>query len=39
VLKFKGTEVLHILELGKVVEHPYTSAAQIVDGRLSYGVM
>lgn len=37
VLKVEGTRVLHILEVGKVVEHPYTSAAQIVDGRLMYG--
>ncbi len=36
VLKVEGVQVLHILEIGKVVEHPYTSAAQIVDGRLSY---
>jgi uncharacterized protein (DUF488 family) len=36
VLKVEGVEVLHILEIGKVVEHPYTSAATIVDGRLSY---
>jgi len=38
VLKVQGIEVLHILELGKVVEHPYTSAATIVDGHLDYGV-
>lgn len=37
VLKVEGIEVLHILELGKVVEHPYTSAAQIVNGHLYYG--
>jgi uncharacterized protein (DUF488 family) len=37
VLKVEGVEVLHILEIGKVIEHPYTSAATIADGRLSYG--
>lgn len=37
VLKVEGTEVLHILELGKAVEHPYTSAAQVVNGHLTYG--
>jgi uncharacterized protein (DUF488 family) len=35
-LKAEGVEVLHILD-GKVVEHPYTAAAQIIDGHLSYG--
>jgi hypothetical protein len=35
-LKAAGVEVLHILD-GKVVEHPYTAAAQIIDGHLSYG--
>ena len=35
-LKAMGVEVLHILSRSKVQEHPYTSAAQIVDGRLSY---
>jgi hypothetical protein len=35
-LKARGGRVLHILGPGKVQEHPYTSAAQIVDGRLSY---
>ena len=36
-LKSEGFEVCHILPDGKVAEHPYTSAAMIVDGRLSYG--
>jgi uncharacterized protein (DUF488 family) len=36
-LKAKGIEVLHILAGGKVVPHPYTSAASIVDGKLRYG--
>jgi hypothetical protein len=36
-LKASGVEVLHIMEIGKVSEHPYTSAAKLVDGRLVYG--
>jgi uncharacterized protein (DUF488 family) len=36
-LKVRGVEVLHILGDGKRVEHPYTSAASAVDGRLYYG--
>jgi hypothetical protein len=35
-LKAKGVQVLHILGPGKVQEHPYTSAASLVDGSLSY---
>lgn len=35
-LKIRGWRVLHIMEDGKIVEHRYTSAARIVDGRLSY---
>jgi uncharacterized protein (DUF488 family) len=35
-LKVRGMEVLHILSENKVEPHPYTSAAQIIDGRLSY---
>lgn len=35
-LKASGTEVLHILDIGKVEPHPFTSAARIVDGKLSY---
>jgi len=35
-LKAKGVTVLHILSEGKAEEHPYTSAARIVDGQLSY---
>ena len=37
-LKSRGVEVLHILSENKVQPHPYTSAAQIIDGRLSYRV-
>ncbi len=36
-LKAKGWCVLHILGEGPAKEHPYTSAASIVDGRLAYG--
>ena len=36
-LKASGHEVLHILGDEQVVEHPYTGAARIVDGRLDYG--
>lgn len=35
-LKVRGVHVLHILANAKVQEHPYTSAATIVDGKLSY---
>ena len=35
-LKSRGTEVLHILGANKVDPHPYTPAAQIVNGKLSY---
>lgn len=35
-LKVRGHEVTHILARGKTEQHPYTSAARIVDGRLSY---
>jgi uncharacterized protein (DUF488 family) len=35
-LKTRGVEVLHILGANKVEAHPYTSAARIVNGELSY---
>jgi uncharacterized protein (DUF488 family) len=35
-MKAHGIEVLHILSENKVEPHPFTSAAQIIDGRLSY---
>ncbi len=35
-LKAGGVRVMHILTLTEVQEHPYTSAARIIDGRLSY---
>jgi uncharacterized protein (DUF488 family) len=35
-LKADDVTVVHILSQGKSEEHPYTSAAQIVNGKLSY---
>lgn len=35
-LKATGVRVFHILSMTKVQEHPFTSAARIVDGQLSY---
>jgi uncharacterized protein (DUF488 family) len=35
-LKTRGIEVTHIMDAHKTEPHPYTSAAQIVDDRLSY---
>jgi uncharacterized protein (DUF488 family) len=35
-LKAKGVEVTHIMALGKSEAHPFTSAARIVNGELSY---
>jgi uncharacterized protein (DUF488 family) len=35
-LKAGGVEVIHIFDEKKAEPHPYTSAARIVDGRLSY---
>ena len=35
-LKARGFEVCHIVHAGACEDHPYTSAASIVDGRLSY---
>ena len=35
-LKVRGIEVMHILDANKTEPHPYTSAARIVNGRLSY---
>jgi len=36
-LKSIGVTVIHIMAPGKPEEHPYTSAATIVDGKLMYG--
>jgi uncharacterized protein (DUF488 family) len=35
-LKVHGVEVLHILGANKVESHPYTSAARLANGELSY---
>ena len=35
-LKARGVEVLHILDSKEVEPHPFTSAAQIVNGKLNY---
>ena len=35
-LKARGVEVLHILSANKVEPHPYTPAARIMNGELSY---
>jgi uncharacterized protein (DUF488 family) len=35
-LKAEGHTVIHILDKNKTEEHPFTSAARIVDGKLSY---
>jgi uncharacterized protein (DUF488 family) len=36
VLRSLGFEVIHILGAGSTAPHPYTAAARIVGGRLSY---
>jgi len=36
VLTVRGHEVVHILDATHAVAHPYTSAARVVDGQLSY---
>lgn len=35
-LKIRGYRVIHLLAPNKHEEHPYTSAARVIDGRLSY---
>lgn len=35
-LKLKGWKVMHIMAIGKAEEHPYTSPAKIIDGKLDY---
>lgn len=37
-VKARGIDVTHIIDLKKTEPHPYTSAARIVDGKLSYTV-
>jgi uncharacterized protein (DUF488 family) len=36
VLKLRGIEVVHIMDATQTTEHPYTTPAQVVEGRLSY---
>ncbi len=36
VLKLRGIEVVHIIDGKHTTVHPYTSAAHVVDGELSY---
>ena len=36
-LKARGVRVLHVMDDATAAEHPFTSAARIVDGRLHYG--
>lgn len=38
VLRVRGIEVIHILDAQHAIVHPYTSAARIVHGRLSYAL-
>jgi uncharacterized protein (DUF488 family) len=35
-LKAQGIDVMHILDASKIEPHPFTSAARVVNGRLSY---
>jgi uncharacterized protein (DUF488 family) len=35
-LKVRGIEVVHIVDANKIEPHPYTSAAHLIDGTLSY---
>jgi len=35
-LKVHGWKVMHIMDVGKEQEHPYTAPAKILDGELSY---
>jgi uncharacterized protein (DUF488 family) len=37
-LKSRGVEVVHILDRNKTEPHPFTSAARIAAGRLSYAI-
>ena len=36
-MKARGVHVLHITNLDEPTEHPYTSAARIIEGELRYG--
>ena len=35
-LKIKSWKVRHIMDIGKAIEHPYTTPARILDGQLYY---
>ncbi|PYL83132.1 MAG: hypothetical protein DMF21_00345, partial [Verrucomicrobia bacterium] len=35
-LKVRGIEVVHIVDANKIELHPFTSAAHLIDGALSY---
>ena len=35
-LKVRGIEVVHIVDANKIEPHPFTSAAHLIDGALSY---
>jgi uncharacterized protein (DUF488 family) len=35
-LKVHGWKVLHIMDVGKIEEHPFTEPARIINGELSY---
>jgi len=35
-LKVRGWKVMHIMGIGKVEEHPYTTPAKVINGELSY---
>jgi uncharacterized protein (DUF488 family) len=37
-LKAASHQVIHIMGVNKTQEHPFTSAARIVNGKLSYGI-
>ena len=38
-LKARGVEVIHILDARKTEPHPFTSAARVVNGELSYAAL
>lgn len=38
-LKVRGWKVMHIMDIGKGQEHPYTGAAVILDGVLHYDII
>lgn len=35
-LKMKGWKVIHIMGMNNLIEHPYTSPAKIINGKLNY---